>query len=272
MFLTLQHFQRDLQGLHVQVRSDNTTTCAYINKMGGTRSKAMCWQTWDMLTWCISQQITLSAIHVPGVENVLADFLSRQEVDQREWSLHGKVTHLIFARWGTPCIDLFASVHNHKVGTYCSLLASPVALSRNAFLLDWGQFQLVYVFPPLAILHKVLHKIRQDKARAILIAPRWPRRGWYSQILGMLVRIPLRLPSLNNLLSQHGALHPDPDFLELVAWKLSGIDSEHRAFLRRLSAPYKGPEPDPWSLVTSPNGKPLTVGVLSGTSIPIIQM
>ena len=113
---------------------------------------------------------------------------------------------------------------------YCSLLASPVVVSRNTFLLDWGQFHVVYVFPPLAILHNVLHKIRQDRARAILIAPRWPRRGWYSQILDMLVEVPLELSSLYNMLSQHGALHPDPDFLELVAWKLSGIDSEHRNF------------------------------------------
>ena len=165
----------------------------------------------------------------------MTDFLSQQEVDQREWSLHGKVVHQIFARWGKPHIDLFASIHNHKVDRFCSLIPSPVAVRGNAFLLDWGKEHLAYLFPPLAILHKVLYKIRQDKARVILIAPRWPRRPWYAALLRMLVEVPLKLPQMPDLLSQHGMRHPNPDFLELVAWKLSGHDYEHRAFLRRLS-------------------------------------
>ena len=116
---TLKHFQGDLNGLHVWVRTDNAKTCTYVNKIGETRSKAMCWQTWDLWRWCIHHQIHLS------VENVLANFLSRQEVYQGEWSLHGKVMHQIYVRWGKPHIDMFASVHNHKVDRYCSLLANP---------------------------------------------------------------------------------------------------------------------------------------------------
>ena len=225
----------------MQVRSDNTTTCAYINKMGGTKSQTMCWQVIDLLKWCLANQIQLSAIHVPGVDNVLADFLSRQEVDQREWSLHGRVVNQVFFRWGRPLIDLFASVHNYKIKTFCSLLPTPLALSSNAFTVDWGRFALVYAYPPLAILLKVLHKIRRDQARAILIAPRWPRRGWYSILLNMIVEEPLLLPDSHDLLSQHGALHPAPQFLELAAWKVSGVASDHKAFLTTRSRRYKKP-------------------------------
>ena len=237
--------------------------------MGGTKSRAMCWQVWDLLTWCIGQNIQLSAIHVPGVDNELADFLSREEIDQREWALHGLIARKIFALWGRPQIDLFASIHNRKVDRFCSLLPSPLAEKRNAFLLDWGQFHRAYLFPPLAILHKVLYKIRQDKARVILIAPRWPRRGWYAAMINMLVDIPIQLPLWPNLLSQHGVRHPDPGFLELVAWKLSGVDSEHKGFLRRLSVQSRQPELNPQQVVMQDNGEPLWAGVLSGIGIPI---
>ena len=272
MNLTIQHFQAELHGKHVQVRSDNTTTCAYINKMGGTKSQTMCWQVVDLLKWCIANQIQLSAIHVPGVENVLADFLSRQEVDQREWSLHGRVVNQVFARWERPHIDLFASVHNYKLKTFCSLIPTPLSISSNAFTVDWGRFALVYAFPPLAIILKVLYKIRRDQARAILIAPRWPRRGWYAILLNMITEEPLLLPDRHDLLSQQGALHPGPQLLELVAWRVSGVDSEHKAFLSRLSRRYREREPRPQRQAMSPSGQPLTAGVLGGVSIPLQQL
>ena len=47
----------------------------------------------------------------------------------------------------------------------------------------------------------------------------------------MLVEVPLKLAKMHNLLSQHGALYPNQGFLDLMAWKLSGRNSEHKAFL-----------------------------------------
>ena len=206
--LTLLHFHEQVRGHRVLVRSDNSTTCYYINKFGGTRSQELCCLTWDLLMWCSERGIELTAIHVPGVDNVLADFLSRQEINQREWSLHGHVTNMIFKIWGRPNIDLFASVHNHKLPVYCSLLPCPAALSRNAFSINWGCCYSSYAFPPPVLLHKVLQKIRQDRARVILIAPMWPMRSWYSSILNMLVQSPLILPLRPDLLSQFKILHP----------------------------------------------------------------
>ena len=88
VWLTLKHFLPQVKGKVILVRSDNTTTCAYINKSGGTRSRDLCHLALEMLEWCFSHQIELRAVHVPGVDNVLADFLSRQKIDPREWGLH----------------------------------------------------------------------------------------------------------------------------------------------------------------------------------------
>ena len=264
--LTLLHFHEQVRGHRVLVRSDNSTTCYYINKFGGTRSQVLCCLTWDLMMWCSERDIELTAIHVPGVDNVLADLLSRQEINQREWSLHGHVTNMIFKIWGRPNIDLFASVHNHKLPVYCSLLPCPAALSRNAFSINWGCCWSSYAFPPPVLLHKVLQKICQDRARVILIAPMWPMRSWYSSILNMLVQSPLILPRRPDLLSQFKILHPKPHSFKLAAWRVSGIPSEHKVFLSQLLEPCHHPELNLPLQSTLASGQNLVAGAVDNCS------
>ena len=61
---------------HVRVQCDNTTAIAYINAMGGIKSKEcgnLAKQIWE---WCLAQDVWLSACHIPGSQNVEADFPS----------------------------------------------------------------------------------------------------------------------------------------------------------------------------------------------------
>ena len=74
---------------HIRLMIDNTTAVAYINKMGGTKSKAcneLAQQIWQ---WAISTNTWLSAAHIPGMDNVGADFQSRNFSIQKssEWTL-----------------------------------------------------------------------------------------------------------------------------------------------------------------------------------------
>merc|ERR1712074_235830 len=159
--LALTHFAQQLRGLGVLIRSDNTTVCSYLNKKGGTRSQTLCQQTIDLWDWCINHQIELIAMHVPGVDNVLADALSRQEVRETEWSLHQKAVNILFLLWGKPNIDLFASIHNRKAPVFCSRIPSPLAYSKDAFSISWTPFCLGYAYPPQILLYKVLQIVRQ---------------------------------------------------------------------------------------------------------------
>ena len=55
---------------HILVQSDNTTTVAYINAMGGIKSipcNEMAIMIWD---WCRNHNIWLSATHIPGSKNI----------------------------------------------------------------------------------------------------------------------------------------------------------------------------------------------------------
>ena len=77
VWLTLKHFLPQLQGTAVDVISDNSTTVAYINKVGGTQSPSLCRLALDVWAWCRQHDIFLLASHLSGDKSVLANALSR---------------------------------------------------------------------------------------------------------------------------------------------------------------------------------------------------
>lgn len=79
-------FQSQLRGQLIQVRSDNTTSVAYLNKQGGTMSPILMSIAQEIFSWTEENLESLSAIHLEGVQNNLAIFLSRQLIAQEEWS------------------------------------------------------------------------------------------------------------------------------------------------------------------------------------------
>ena len=60
-----------------------------------------------------------------------------------------------------------------------------------------------YVFPPAAILNKVVEKLQDSPCnRLILIALGWPNMPWFWDLVAMSSQIPLCLPNIPNLVSQ----------------------------------------------------------------------
>ncbi len=85
---TCRHFRDFIQGKRLLVRSDNATVVSYLNKEGGTRAPSICMITWRFLKWVIQKKVDIRAEHVPGIQNSLADRLSREFVSPLEWRLH----------------------------------------------------------------------------------------------------------------------------------------------------------------------------------------
>ena len=75
-FLTLKAFFSQIKNCHVKTMIDNTTAVSYINGMG-VRSPNCNQITRELWVWCANQGIWLSAAHIPGKKNVLADKESR---------------------------------------------------------------------------------------------------------------------------------------------------------------------------------------------------
>lgn len=123
VFFALQLLASELCQCTIHIKSDNTTAISYINKMGGVRSEQCSqvgFQIWD---WCEKRHIWLTASHIPGQENTVADSLSRNFSSAVDWELHQGIFDEICDTFGTPDIDLFASRHNAKLPRYCSWLS-----------------------------------------------------------------------------------------------------------------------------------------------------
>ena len=93
----------------------------------------------------------------------------------------------------------------------------------DAFSFHWGNIR-GFAFPPIALIPRVLRKIREDRTTVVLIAPWWPRRPWFLELASLLVAPPRFLPDRPDVIRQplSHTLHKNPTLLHLTAWPLSG--------------------------------------------------
>ncbi|CAJ0955080.1 unnamed protein product [Ranitomeya imitator] len=94
-----------------------------------------------ILRWAETNHSTISAVHIPEVENWAADFLSRQGLASGELELHPEVFRQICLRWGTLDVDLMASRLNAKVHNFIARSRDPQAIGVDALIFPWNQFQ-----------------------------------------------------------------------------------------------------------------------------------
>ena len=157
--LGLLQFQSSLRGRTVAVFCDNTTAVAYLHKEGGTRSPLLNALAQAILRWSESLSIHLAPQFLPGSNNVLADALSRpHQLPHSEWSLNMTVYRSLCQLWLVQ-IDLFATSANHRCSIYFSPFRDPLSAGTDAFLQSWDGLQ-AYAFPPVAIILRVLAKLR----------------------------------------------------------------------------------------------------------------
>ena len=199
-------------------------------------SRQLTRQTTELLTWAQRQQITLTARHVPGHLNVIADSLSRKgRLLPGEWSLNSNVCQKLWKIWGKPNIDLFALNSNNKLPLYVSPVADDQAIGLDGLSQQWDG-QEVYAYPPTTLIQAVLLKLASSReTRMILIAPSWPSQIWFPQLLELITAGPRSLGNSPTLLQQKGKFHESPEVLNLHAWKLSSVDIEGGIFKRRCN-------------------------------------
>lgn len=170
-----------------------------------------------ILRWAESHIPALCAMYIPGVDNWQMDYLSRQVLNQGEWSLHSDGFHLLCRWWGTPDVDLLVSQLNRKVPRFVARSRDPLADATDALVAPLRHYRLVYAFPPLKILPWLLHR---TEAEGLLVALDWSHQSWYSDLAGLVVDVPWRLPRREDLLSQGPVFHPALQSLGLTAWLL----------------------------------------------------
>jgi hypothetical protein len=185
------------------VATDNVTAAAYINKQGGTHSSSLLEVTYLLYKLVDDLPLAIRAGQIPGTSNVLADSLSRPSIPQAtEWMLNPEAFRWVCQRLWTPNLDLFATRFNHQLPVYVSPVPDPAALDLDALAMSWEGID-AYAFPPPILIPRVLQRFRQFHCRLLLIAPRWPNRLWFPDLLHLADPDPLLLPEWTNLL-----IHP----------------------------------------------------------------
>ena len=268
-FLALQAFGKTWTSIVLLFRLDNVTAVTYINHKGGTASNLLCQLTITIWNWCIARNISLTAEHLPGHLNVIADQESRSVQDCCDWMLNPDIFQRIKETMGPLEVDLFASRLTKQLPQFYSWRADPEATATDAFMQDWSQ-QRGYANPPWYLIHHCLSKVKMQLAREVLITPFWKTQSWFPVVLELLENYPLLLPTWPDLV----VMPMGQEFLmnqcvpQLIAWPISGNPTHHKVFLQRLRAlcsPRGDTRPIPTMVPPLLNG---LAGVTSGVEIP----
>ena len=115
---------------------------------------------------------------------------------QRLGRLSQEVCRDLFRLWPVM-VDLFATSLNHRLQVYFSPMADPQAAAVDALVQSWDNLQ-AYASPPFGLLQKVLSKVRgSHNLELTLIAPFWPLRPWFADLVEVPVLLPLRCDLLH---------------------------------------------------------------------------
>ena len=168
----LEAYGSQLYGKRVRVLTDNTATMSYINHIFTGRSPGLYEIARRMFHYCQDHSITLLAAHVPGVENVSPDWLSR--VRFHDWSLTQSAFDILQQLW--PCtIDRFASHLSTKLPRYNARFTDMSCEAADALSLRWADEPgASYVCPPFPLLLDAVNKIIADEVVATVVCPLWP--------------------------------------------------------------------------------------------------
>jgi hypothetical protein len=257
--------------LTIKLFLDNSTAVCYVNKRGGTKSRALCEILKLIVDWCENRNISISASHLPGLMNYVADEQSRSALDTSDWSLNKSAFQDLAQIWNTD-IDLFAAAWNAQHPKFVSWTLQPDAFAQNAFSLRWNLFR-GYAFPPFSLIARCLAKVEKERAELVMICPLWPSQPWYPLLLKMANDVPRVFrfrPDI--LLSYDGQPHllTNNNSLILSAWRLSGNDSSSKAFRNRWwNYSWRAPE-TPRQLLTNQLGHHGVIGTLNGIQIPCL--
>ncbi|KAI2644869.1 Sodium channel protein type 10 subunit alpha [Labeo rohita] len=119
---------------------------AYINRQGGLRSGHMSQLARHLLLWSQKRLRSLRAIHIPGLQP-------------------------------TSCHKL-RSPENEN-----SILRLVQLIWEHSARMHWPRGLRKYAFRPVSLLTQTLCKISEDKEQVLLVAPYWPTRTWFPELM-----------------------------------------------------------------------------------------
>ena len=215
-----------------------------------------------------SQHTAVSEAHTGQVQHS-----SRPDVQSGQTDLHRVVLESGNSKQSFPDHGLSVKrpvrhTSEPQATILCVTHTGSKALSIDALSMDWNRIH-AYAFPPFHLIPAVINKIRLSQCKIVLIAPLWPDRPWFPELLSLLVSPPVSLPVIPNLLAQLKGriLHQNPGHLQLHAWELSNNHCKIDNFQGMLRSTSPKPEGNRLLKSMMQNGKSSVVGQINGRLI-----
>lgn len=218
----------DLRDTNLLIRSDASTSVSYINRQGGRKPHLARPIILFLREMWFSRRIRIRAVHLAGIENKVADQLSRDKEAWTEMELTWETWESIDGALGPHTIDAMASSINAKLPRFISWTPEAKAEQTNFFVAEIDPREAVFLFPPDAIIARTLHRIKELALhRVTLVAPWWPAQPWFPTLMNMMTTLPFFINhhpsvSLPRILVAQGKSIPDWTY---AAWSISGVDS-----------------------------------------------
>jgi hypothetical protein len=238
VLLALQAFARQLdwKDCSVRVRTDNLSCMSHINRMGG-REPAL-WMIAERIhRVALARNIHLTAEYLPGIENTVADQLSRLELDLSSFQLHPEAFQEANERWGPFTLDCFAAQSNALLPRYVSYRSDPECLYTDFLSRPAVKSESLWCNPPFPLMGRLLIKIQSEQLRAVVLCPLWPAQPWWPIALSMMTDWPLLIPpdfDVFRMSTPEGLQTVTPKW-SCVALRLSGMRCESAEWRQQLS-------------------------------------
>ncbi len=210
-------------GSTIQLWCDNQVAVAYIRNMGGrvARLDKIAREIWLELE---KRDVFMIASYINTKENP-ADALTRGVSNKKqlldcEVQLNPGVFQWLISQGPVrPQVDWFASSENAQLSRFYSWRVDSAAEGIDAFDFSWSHV-CGYFYPPFALIPRVLRKIYEDRAVAILVHPDWPGALWAPD-LRRLTTHSVPLPGTADLLrypNRPGLRHPMKNLRLVASW------------------------------------------------------
>lgn len=162
---TLAVFIVHVTGKTIQVVSDNISTMAYLNHMGGP-SHELNQIANAVRAEAINNHVSITCCHIAG-KNTTSDRLSRLN-DRYEWQLHPELFNFLDTMRGPHTIDRFASVTT----VYYSILSAMILWCKRSCPARLDTLHNNFVNAPFRLMPEIQLQLNVQKADGTIIAPK----------------------------------------------------------------------------------------------------
>ena len=212
--------------------------------------------------------VHITAQHLPGAQNFIADAESCSQTDRTDWKLNPCIFHKIQRIFGPLKVDLFATHLSAQCQHYFSWRPDPSAEATDAFLQVWTHIK-GYANPPWNLVGRTLTQVQTQQVTIVMVAPVWKSQPWYPTLLHMLIDYPRPITTEAEIM-----VNRDDSLMlpQLAIWRISGRDTEANSFQSKLQTsclvPGELKQTSPRTHYL-PNG---IAGVLNGVQIPFLLL